>query len=190
MCQSICLGLHAASEAAQVSCLFGSLLWFLIKRSLGVCIGKYGKKGRKFDGPLDLFGGEKVAPGLDKREFPASVASISFAEPSDAFGQIGEREKWGTDVALGPIQKDAAAARDNDVAWIDVEVSDDVRNLQVSVFREKVLELGAEGRELRRSQPRRRCLGLLRHELLYSGKERRDGLCQRGNPRVAAARFQ
>ncbi len=111
-------------------------------------------------------------------------------QPTEMLKEVLEREEGIADTGLRPVQKDTAFPRNENVAWIKIEVTEGVWNIAFLHLLEMTFDFCAERDKLCVREGRRGSFCLPIHQLAHGQNERIDKADERANPYVPASRFK
>src|SRR4030095_15889892 len=102
------------------------------------------------------------------------------------FYQILKSQEWRSHIRFRPVEKDALIGGGQDIPWIEIQVSQRVRDVRLCPCGQRIFDLPCEFPHFFSAQDRRRGLALLFHELRYHVHERIHHSQKGSGPKITA----
>src|SRR5215475_7787220 len=103
------------------------------------------------------------------------------------FNQILKSQEWRPHICFRPVEKDALIRGSQDIPWIEIQVSQRVRDVPLCPCGQRILDLPCEFPHFFFAQDRRRGLALLLHELRHHVHERIHQSQKGSGPKIPAS---
>src|SRR5215468_12299415 len=102
------------------------------------------------------------------------------------FDQILKSQEWRPHIRFRPVEKDALINGGQDVSWIEIQVSQRVRDVRLRPSSQRMLDLPSEFPHFFFAQNRRRSFALLLHQLRHHLHERIHPSQKGSGPKIPA----
>src|SRR5580704_6546676 len=125
--QCICFPLHPAREASQVPSGFGANVFSVSPAWTACGVSECGEQRYQAKSCCNLAWRREACPVFYVGRYQQSfVVRICGTQPAQVFEQVLETEKRRTDIAFRPVEKHARRAAQQEVARVEVQMSESV----------------------------------------------------------------